>query len=176
MAMAVGGRADAHRSSWPSWSAAGTGRRLSPFAPTGIIVTGLMNKINLGGHELRTYLSNLIAHAIVAFGGYLLFGGWRLFKSRDSRAAEEVAGTVEFTAKHGMTLAVIGCVLIAVLFLNANIGMAAFTGAVASPCSASPTTTGDSQDAVDADPDGGGMSVLVALLEKTKGSSASPTS
>ena len=42
---------------------------LSPFAPTGIIVTGLMDKIGLGGYELRTYAANLAAHAIIAFGG-----------------------------------------------------------------------------------------------------------
>jgi Na+/H+ antiporter NhaD/arsenite permease-like protein len=131
MAMAVGGRAGI-----PPFLMAimvGNGAQagaLSPFAPTGIIVTGLMSKIDLGGHELRTYLANLSAHAIVAFGGYFLFGGWRLFASRDSKAAEDVAGKVEFTATHGLTLGVVGCVLIAVLFLSANIGMAAFTGAV----------------------------------------------
>ena len=48
---------------------------LSPFAPTGIIVTGLMDKIGLGGFEMRTYIANLVAHAIVAFGGYFLLGG-----------------------------------------------------------------------------------------------------
>ena len=171
MAMAVGGRAGI-----PPFLMAimvGNGAQagaLSPFAPTGIIVTGLMTKIDLGGHELRTYLANLIAHAIVAFGGYFLFGGWRLFKSRDSRAAEEVAGAVEFTAKHGMTLAVIGCVLIAVLFLNANIGMAAFTGAVV----LSLLRLADHEPAIRKMPWTPilmvcGMSVLVALLEKTKG-------
>ena len=53
---------------------------LSPVAPTGIIVTGLMDKIGLGGYELRTYAANLVAHAIIAFGGYLLLGGARLFR------------------------------------------------------------------------------------------------
>src|SRR6185503_12684151 len=76
------------------------------------------------------YVANLLAHALVAFAGYFLFGGWRLFGARDSKAAEEVAGTVDFTATHGATLAVVGGVLVAVLFLSANIGMAAFTGAV----------------------------------------------
>ena len=32
---------------------------LSPVAPTGIIVTGLMDKIGLGGFEMRTYIANL---------------------------------------------------------------------------------------------------------------------
>ena len=42
---------------------------LSPFAPTGIIVNGLMAKNGLGGFELQTYLANLLAHATVAFAG-----------------------------------------------------------------------------------------------------------
>ncbi len=36
---------------------------LSPFAPTGVIVNGLMNKIGLPGHEWFTYWTNLAAHA-----------------------------------------------------------------------------------------------------------------
>ncbi len=52
---------------------------LSPFAPTGIIVTGIMERIGLGGLEWQTYAYNLAAHASVAFGGFLLFGGWKLF-------------------------------------------------------------------------------------------------
>jgi len=62
MAMVVGGRAGI-----PPFLMAimvGNGAQagaLSPFAPTGIIVTGLMNKIGLGGHELRTYIANLLA-------------------------------------------------------------------------------------------------------------------
>jgi di/tricarboxylate transporter len=171
MAMAVGGRAGI-----PPFLMAimvGNGAQagaLSPFAPTGIIVTQLMMKNGLGGHELRTYLANLAAHAIVAFGGYLLFGGWRLFATRDSKAAEEVAGTVEFATSHGITLAVIGCVLVAVLFLNANIGMAAFTGAVALAV----LQVADHEQAIRRMPWTPivmvcGVSVLVALLEKTKG-------
>ena len=108
MAMAVAGRAGI-----PPFLMAimvGNGAQagaLSPFAPTGIIVTGLMTKIGLGGFELRTYLANLLAHALVAFGGYFLMGGWRLFAARDSSAAAEVAGTVEFNATHAVTLACI---------------------------------------------------------------------
>src|SRR5262245_39100052 len=52
---------------------------LSPFAPTGIIVHALMNRNSMGGFELQTYLANLLAHAAVAFGGYFLFGGLKLF-------------------------------------------------------------------------------------------------
>jgi Na+/H+ antiporter NhaD/arsenite permease-like protein len=146
---------------------------LSPFAPTGIIVTGLMNKIGLGGNEWRTYLMNFAAHAIVAFAGYFLFGGWRLFKNRfqgpSDQSAEGVAQT-RFTTPHWITLFVIACVLIAVLFLNANIGLAAFTGAVV----LATVRVADHDQAIRRMPWTpilmvSGVSVLVALLEKTGG-------
>ena len=62
MAMAVAGRAGI-----PPFLMAimvGNGAQagsLSPFAPTGIIVTGLMDKIGLPGMELRTYVANFLA-------------------------------------------------------------------------------------------------------------------
>ena len=55
---------------------------LSPFAPTGIIVNGIMTRNGLPGLELQTYLYNLLAHALVAFAGYALFGGLKLFTRR----------------------------------------------------------------------------------------------
>src|SRR5205085_7887949 len=81
MAMAIAGRAGI-----PPFLMAimvGNGAQagsLSPFAPTGIIVTGLMTKIGLSGHEWYTYATNAFAHAFVAFSGYFLFGGWKLFR------------------------------------------------------------------------------------------------
>src|SRR6476469_6881408 len=61
---------------------------LSPFAPTGIIVSGIMAKNHMPGLEMTAYLYNLGAHALMAFGGYALFGGLRLFSAR--RAVEVV--------------------------------------------------------------------------------------
>ena len=52
---------------------------LSRFAPTGIIVNTNMETIGLAGHETATYLNNLLAHAVVTFVAYFLFGGWKLF-------------------------------------------------------------------------------------------------
>jgi di/tricarboxylate transporter len=145
---------------------------LSPFAPTGIIVTGLMDKIGLGGYEWRTYVLNLAAHAIVAFGGYFLFGGWRLFKNRfqGAPAGSEAAGETRFALPHWITLTAIACVLIAVLFLNANIGMAAFAGAVV----LATLRVADHDQSIRRMPWTpilmvSGVSVLVALLEKTGG-------
>src|SRR6187399_2181196 len=77
---------------------------LSPLAPTGIIVNGLMKRIDLPGFGLQTWFFNFIAHAIVAFAGYFLFGGWKLI-----RRAERFKGTSEEAPKlaraHVMTIA-----------------------------------------------------------------------
>ena len=170
MAMAVGTRA-----SVPPFLMAimvGNGAQsgaLSPFAPTGIIVTGLMDKIGLAGHEWQTYLMNLAAHALVAFGGYFLFGGLRLFGNRFQGSSDQAAHT-QFAAAHWITLTVIAGVLVVVLFLNANIGLAAFTGAVV----LASLRVADHDQSIRRMPWTpilmvSGVSVLVALLEKTGG-------
>ena len=142
---------------------------LSPVAPTGIIVTGLMDKIGLGGFEMRTYIANLIAHAIIAFGGYFLLGGLKLFKNVYT-GGEQDAESTRLNRSHWLTLAVIGGVLVFVLFRNANIGMAAFTGAVV----LAGLRVADHETAIRKMPwipilMVSGVSVLVALLEKTGG-------
>jgi di/tricarboxylate transporter len=171
MAMAIAGRAGI-----PPFLMAimvGNGAQagsLSPFAPTGIIVTGLMNKIGLPGMELRTYVANLLAHAFVAFAGYFLFGGWRLFTTRYDKIEDAAAVNEPLAASHWLTLVTIGVVLVGVLFGNANIGMAAFAGAVV----LSALRAADHEQAVRRMPWQVilmvcGVSVLVSLLEKTKG-------
>ncbi|MEW6320149.1 MAG: SLC13 family permease [Acidobacteriota bacterium] len=104
---------------------------LSPFAPTGIIVNGLMARNGLPGLEAQTYLYNLAAHMLMAFGGYAIFGGLRLFR-RGSVAA--VAGldraSTSFEAHHWLTMAVIATLILSVLFANIHVGMGAFAGAV----------------------------------------------
>jgi di/tricarboxylate transporter len=142
---------------------------LSPVAPTGIIVTGLMDKIGLGGYEMRTYVANLAAHAIIAFGGYLLLGGARLFR-HSYGGGESADQTDRLSAKHWLTLAIVAGVLGTVLFMNANIGMAAFTGAVVLAA----LRLADHEQAIRKMPwipilMVSGVSVLVALLEKTGG-------
>jgi di/tricarboxylate transporter len=142
---------------------------LSPVAPTGIIVTGLMEKIGLGGYELRTYAANLAAHAIIAFAGYFLLGGLRLFRHRYV-GREKDPGATRLTAANWVTLVVIGAVLVTVLFLDANIGMAAFTGAVVLAA----LRVADHEQAIRKMPwipilMVSGVSVLVALLDKTGG-------
>ena len=148
---------------------AGSGA-LSPFAPTGIIVNGLMERIELSGFEWRTYWTNLAAHAVVAFGGYLLFGGWRLFGSAFAGGPAPVTDGTKVTGRHWITLAVILVVLGAVLLADANIGMAAFAGAV----TLAALRAADHEEAIRRMPwypimMVSGVTVLIAILEKTGG-------
>jgi di/tricarboxylate transporter len=124
-----------------------TAGSLSPVAPTGIIVSGIMTRIGLPGYEWSTYLNNLGAQALVAFAGYLAFDrvNW-------------------------ITLFVIAMLLGAVLLFGVNVGMAAFAGAVLLAA----VKAADHEEAVKKMPWGvilmvSGVTVLIALLEKTQG-------
>jgi di/tricarboxylate transporter len=145
---------------------------LSPFAPTGIIVNGLMARNGLAGFEAETYLYNLAAHATVAFGGYFLFGGWRLFGGRTAAAAAEAPakadGAVE--PRHWLTLGVIATLILSVLFLDVNVGMGAFLASVFLVL----TGAADDKEAIKRMPWGvimmvSGVTVLIAVLEKSQG-------
>jgi di/tricarboxylate transporter len=144
---------------------------LSPFAPTGIIVNGLMARSGLGGYELRTYLYNLLAHAAVAFAGYALFGGLKLFAAGRASAADAVGGEiVPLERRHWMTLAVIAALLVSVIFLKVHVGMAAFAGAVILVLS----RAGDDGEAIRRMPWRVivmvcGVTVLIALVERAQG-------
>ena len=98
---------------------------LSPFAPTGIVANGVMERIGLGGVEWQTFAYNALAHAIVGFGGFLVLGGWRLFVRADGavRAEEPDAGAME--RRHWMTAAGIVALIATVAGLGMNVGMMA---------------------------------------------------
>ena len=143
---------------------------LSPFAPTGIIVNGIMDKIDLAGFEWRTYWSNAAAHAGLAFAGYGLLGGVKLFRTEYSGSADDMPESTPVTVAHWITLAVIIGVVVSVLFLAANIGMAAFAGAVVLAA----VRVADHEQAVRRMPWTpivmvSGVTVLIVLLEKTGG-------
>jgi di/tricarboxylate transporter len=143
---------------------------LSPFAPTGVIVNGLMEKIGLGGHEFRTYWTNLVAHATVAFLGYALFGGLKLFASTATVTVEHEPEETRLDRNNAITLMVIGALLAGVLFLEVNVGMGAFAGAVVLAVAG----VADHKDAVKKMPWSviimmSGVTVLIALMERTGG-------
>ncbi|HYE88644.1 MAG TPA: SLC13 family permease [Vicinamibacterales bacterium] len=113
---------------------------LSRFAPTGIIVNTNMETIGLGGHETGTYLNNLLAHVVVTFVAYFIFGGWKLFTRRRHGAIEvsqsdqagaraDIVEIEPLQSKHWFTLAVLVTLVIVVIQFRAHVGLAALTGA-----------------------------------------------
>jgi len=163
---------------------------LSPFAPTGIIVSGIMTKIGMPGFEWESYAYNLLGHAIVAFGGFFLFGGWKLFARplAPSPVANALpngvpngvptAGTpdclpeidepMEF--RHWLTIGVVAALILSVIFFDVNVGMGAFVCAVILVLA----RAADDGVAIKAMPWGVivmvcGVTVLIGLLEKTQG-------
>lgn len=146
---------------------------LSPFAPTGIIVNGLMARIGMTGLALETYLSNLLAHAFVAFAGYFLFGGLKLFAEHKTivvDAADRADADGAFEAHHWLTLAVIAALIASVILFGVNVGMGAFFAAALLVL----TRSANDRDAIKRMPWGVivmvcGVTVLIALLEKAEG-------
>jgi Na+/H+ antiporter NhaD/arsenite permease-like protein len=151
---------------------------VSPFAPTGIIVNGLMTRIGMSGFTLQIYLANLLAHAAVAFGGYFAFGGLKLFASSGAAPAHVDAGAIitpsaadrAFNGKQWATIAVIAALLAGVIFFELNVGFGAMVGAailVLARCA-------DDKEAIKRMPWGvivmvTGVTVLISILEKAQG-------
>ena len=150
---------------------------LSPIAPTGIIVNGLMARNGLPGFALQSYSYNLLAHAFVAFAGYALFGGLKLFGAGPLTAGRaspsDVDGDVQngpFERRHWITIAVIAALIVSVIAANVHVGMGAFLGAVILVL----TGSADDGEAVKRMPWRVivmvcGVTVLIALLEKAQG-------
>jgi di/tricarboxylate transporter len=171
MAMAVAGRA-----SVPAFLMAimvGNGASagsLSPFAPAGIIVNGIMTRIGLPGHSGRMYLNNLVVHTVVALAGYLVLGGWRLFRYTYTAGEQEAAEAVALTSGNWITLSVIAALIIGVVFFGVNVGMGAFAGAALLVV----LKLADQKESIKRMPWSVivmvcGVTVLIALLEKTQG-------
>jgi di/tricarboxylate transporter len=145
---------------------------LSPFAPTGIIVNGLMTRNGLSSYELQTYVYNALAHTAVAFGGYFLFGGWKLFAGPIESAASEPSAPADsrFEIRHRLTLAAIAALILSVVFFEVNVGMGAFLASVVLVL----TRSADDGEAIKRMPWRVivmvcGVTVLIALLEKAQG-------
>ena len=144
---------------------------LSPIAPTGIIVNGLMARNGLPGYQLQSYLYNLLAHAFVAFAGYFLFGGLKLFRAGGITPEPDGDGSNgPFDRRHWITVAVIAALIVSVIAANAHVGMGAFVGAVILVL----TGSADDGEAFKRMPWRVivmvcGVTVLIAIVEKAQG-------
>jgi Na+/H+ antiporter NhaD/arsenite permease-like protein len=155
----------------------------SPFAPTGIIANDLMSKVGLVGVEWRNYFNTLIAQSFVAFAGYFVLGGLKLFKPQsdsdksanrqddDAALNEELREANEpFDSKQVLTLVVIGLLVISVVALKIDVTIGAFIGAAI----VSLARAADEKRALKDMPWNAilmvcGVTLLVAILEKSGG-------
>jgi di/tricarboxylate transporter len=145
---------------------------LSPFAPTGIVAHGVMRRIGLGGVEWQTFGYNALAHTLVGVGGFLLLGGWKLFRAdAGGSAAEAPAPPAEpFERPHWLTAGAIAVLIVAVAGFELDVGMVTLTCAAALILA----RAADETRAIQRMPWSvilmvTGVSVLVALLAKTEG-------
>ena len=144
---------------------------LSPFAPTGIVAHGVMARIGLPGVEWWTFTYNALAHALVGFGGFLLLGGWKLFRRSTARVdAAEVEAAQPMTTTHWLTAAGVVALIVAVAGFGLNVGMVALIVATVLIL----LRTVEESKAIARMPWGvilmvTGVTVLVALLQETEG-------
>jgi di/tricarboxylate transporter len=143
---------------------------LSPFAPTGIVSAGVMERIGLGGYEWYTFWYNALAHAIVGFGGFALLGGLKLFRRREGAAlaAEPQVGLME--SKHWLTAIGIMALIVTVVGFGMDVGMTALIIATFLIL----LRTVEEQKAIQKMPWGvllmvTGVTVLISMLQETRG-------
>jgi di/tricarboxylate transporter len=144
---------------------------LSPFAPTGIVAYGVMRRIGLGGFEWQTFAYNALAHTVVGFAGFLVLGGWKLFRRRDAGAVQaEDPNAGPMDTRHWLTVTGIAALIAGVAGFKMDVGMTALIIATLLTL----LRTVDESQAIKRMPWGvilmvTGVSVLIAMLEKTKG-------
>jgi Na+/H+ antiporter NhaD/arsenite permease-like protein len=172
MAMAIG-----HRAEVPPFLMilmVGNGAQagaLSPVAPTGAIVNGVMERIGLDGVEWQTYANNLMAHFVVTFVAYFVFGGWRLFVRRTKETdAADVVAPEPLAWQHWATTAILASLVVVVVALDMQVGMAAMTGATL----LSLIGAADEKETIKRMPWNVvlmvcGVTVLIGVLERTQG-------
>ena len=144
---------------------------LSPFAPTGVIVNGVMARIGLPDVEWQTYANNMLAHLVITMIAFAVFGGWRLFTQRSgSTDAKPIVATEKFMWQHWLTVVVLTSLVIAVVVFNMQVGMAALTGATI----LSLARAADEKETIKRMPWNVvlmvcGVTVLIGVLERTQG-------
>jgi len=143
---------------------------LSPFAPTGIIANGLMERIGITGAAFSTFFTNFVAEAFVGLGGYLLLGGGKLIARGGEASLAEDISLPPLVWQQKLTLLLIAAWIVGVLVFGMDVGMGAFVAAAILTLS----RAADEEQAIRGLPWGtilmvSGVTVLIALLEETGG-------
>ena len=144
---------------------------LSPFSAVGVIANTAMARAGIVGFEGRVWFANFAAHVLVAGAAYLAYLWIRRPAVPDgSVVADANAAQVRVSARQRLTLLLVAAWIAGVRALNLHLGLSAFAVAVVILlCRAA-----DEAAAVKRIPWGiimmvCGVSVLIALLEKTGG-------
>src|SRR5215510_11421101 len=148
---------------------------LSPFAPTGVIANGLLDRIGIHNQQWPVFYKNFVAEAFVGLAGYFLLGGYKLITGRGpARTAPLDESLVHdegpFIWNQKLTLVLIAGVVVSVAYFKIDVGMAAIiAAAVMTLCRAA-----DEEQAMKAMPWGVivmvcGVTVLISILEKKGG-------
>lgn len=151
---------------------------LSPFAPTGIVAHGVMERIGLGGYEWYTFGYNAFAHALVGVAGFALLGGWKILRSGGrevnidgiAEGIDSNEDTSEMSIQHWLTTIGIVILILAVVGFSMEVGMAAIIIAAALLL----LGTVDESKAIKDMPWGvilmvTGVTVLISMLRETQG-------
>ncbi len=143
---------------------------LSPFSPTGVVANGVMIRMGYPDMAWEIFFNNIVGHTLVAFGGFFLLGGLRLFRRGHSHTATADTPTQPFEPRHWLTLALITTLLILVTGFEFQVGMTALTGAAV----LSFARAADEKEAIRGMPWGvmlmvSGVTVLITLMERTQG-------
>ena len=143
---------------------------LSPFSPTGVVANSVMDRMGFPGLEWTTFLNNVLGHTFVAFAGFAVLGGWRLFRGGDTYTDAPDLPTQPIEPRHWLTLGLITALLVVVIGFNFEVGMTALTASAI----LSFTRATDEKEAIAGMPWGvilmvTGVTVLITLMEKTQG-------
>jgi hypothetical protein len=98
---------------------------LSPVSAVGVIANSRMASVGLGGHELKVWAANFLAHLIVAAVAYAM-----LVRRISARDAATIGCPPPFTKSQWLTMVVVFGWVAAVLLLSAPLGLAAFAASV----------------------------------------------
>lgn len=98
---------------------------LSPVSAVGVIANSRMASVGLGGHELKVWAANFLAHLFVAAVAYAVLV--RRIPARDATVPDRPP---HVTRAQWLTMAVVFAWVAAVLVLSAPLGLSAFAAAV----------------------------------------------
>jgi di/tricarboxylate transporter len=143
---------------------------LSPFSPTGVVANSVMARMGFPGLEWTTFINNILGHTLVAFGGYAMLGGVRLFRKNQEAVAVVEPPSQPLDWRHWLTITLIVALLVGVIGFEFEVGMTALTAAAI----LSFARAADEKEAILRMPWGvilmvTGVTVLIELLEKTQG-------